>query len=231
MVGTDSGDGPDVCTARLTCLRELSAGELAGVRHRGRVAPYGKGRTSRDASSRRGGGRARRAPKHAIAHACPQWAVNEVGATKEATGERKAAGPARCVSVPRPTPAREREGGLVCRALARLPRARFGRRHQTTGVEEEASPPLSPSLPSRASERGGDLATPAAKKAVRVLAVRGRPTGFLLRVSHESSHRSFPDPHHHFRRLLNGSTRTCLGSIANSVRQLGDALGASIRVS
>ncbi|KAL3194997.1 hypothetical protein MRX96_015956 [Rhipicephalus microplus] len=64
MVGTDSGgDGPDVCTARLTCLRELSAGELAGVRHRGRVAPYGKGRTSRDASSRRGGRRSTPCPR------------------------------------------------------------------------------------------------------------------------------------------------------------------------
>ncbi|KAH8034156.1 hypothetical protein HPB51_021546 [Rhipicephalus microplus] len=162
MVGTDSGgDGPDVCTARLTCLRELSAGELAGVRHRGRVAPYGKGRTSRDASSRRGGRRSTPCPRARyrtrVSTVGRQRSRGNKGGNWRTEGGRPSSV---CVSVPRPTPAREREGGLLCRAPARLPRARFGRRRQTTGVEEEASPPSPCLFPLKRVSRDGESSRP-----------------------------------------------------------------------
>lgn len=100
-------------------------------------------------------------PYHAIAHACPQWAANEAGATKEATGERKAARSSRGVCVCPVLLRREREKGALWPA-----RALRGAAAKQQGPRRRPRPPLSPTLPSQVRS-GGETSRPPPKSGSR----------------------------------------------------------------
>lgn len=125
----------------LTCVRELSAGELAGVRHSGRVAPTMRAGHRQDVprSVRAGGRRLHRTPRAERrtrgVHAGDDRRWGNKGGNWRTEGD-PAARRAQC----RPTPAREREGPAVppspgCPRSAQ-PTGR-GVHRQTTRAREE----------------------------------------------------------------------------------------------